>query len=149
MWDLIVSVPDHCLSFYFALRWTFNGTNVEVVNCFTYLGLSLSMKLSFNRMADELAMQGKHVLISLLHSLYNLGQMAKSVCFTLFDRNIAPVLLYGSEIWGFSKRESTELVHRYACKRYMCVSLHASNMAVLGDCGRFPLWIEAATEKLC
>ena len=117
---------------------------MEVVNCFTYLGLSLSMQLSFNRMADELAMKGKRVLISLLHSLYNLGQMPKSVFFTLFDRKIAPVLLYGSEIWGFSKRESTELVHRYACKRYMCVSLHSSNMAVLGDCGRFPLWIEAA-----
>ena len=21
MWDLIVSVPDHCLSFYFAIPW--------------------------------------------------------------------------------------------------------------------------------
>ena len=102
--------------------WTFNGTNVEVVNCFIYLGLSLSMQLSFNRMADELAMKGKRVLISLLHSLYNLEQMPKSVFFTLFDRKIAPVLLYGSEIWGFSKRESTELVHRDTCKRYMCVS---------------------------
>ena len=27
----------------------------------------------------------------------------------------------------------------------ICASvLHSSNMAVLGDCGRFPLWIEAA-----
>ena len=50
-----------------------------VVNCFIYLGLSLSMQLSFNRIADELAMKGKRVLISLLHSLYNLGQMPKSV----------------------------------------------------------------------
>ena len=32
--------------------------------------------------------------------------MPKSVFFTLFDRKIAPVLLYVSEIWGFSKRES-------------------------------------------
>ena len=54
------------------------------------------------------------------------------------------MLLYGSEIWGFTKRESIELVHRYACKRYMCVGLHSSNAAVLGDCGRFPLWIETA-----
>ena len=65
--------------------------------------------------------------------------------FTLFDRKIpVVVLLYGSEIWGFSKREATELVHRYACKRYMCVRLQSSNVAVLGDCGKFPMWIEAA-----
>ena len=25
MWDLIVSVPDHCLSFYFALDWAILG----------------------------------------------------------------------------------------------------------------------------
>lgn len=104
-------------------HWTFNGENVEVVNCFTYLGLSLSMQRSYNRMADDLAIEGKRVLISLLNSLYNLGQMPKNVFFVLFDRKISPVLLYGSEIWGFTKRESIELVHRYACKRYMCVSL--------------------------
>ena len=64
--------------------------------------------------------------------------------FTLFDRKISPVILHGSEIWGFSKRESIELVNRYACKWYMCVGLNSSNSALLGYCGRFPLWIEAA-----
>ena len=48
-------------------HWTFNGENVEVVKCFTYLGLSLSMQLSYNRMADDLAIKGKRVLISLLN----------------------------------------------------------------------------------
>ena len=62
-------------------HWTFNGENVEVVNCFTYLGLSLSMQLSYNRIADDLAIKGKRVLISLLNSLYNLGQMPKTVFF--------------------------------------------------------------------
>ena len=60
------------------------------------------MKLSFSRMADELAMKGKRVLISLLHSLYNLGQMPKSVfVFTPFDRKIAPVLLYDLKFGAF------------------------------------------------
>ena len=67
------------------------------------------MQLSFNRMADELATKGKRVLISLLHSLYDLRQMPKSVFFPLFDSKIALVLLCGSEIWGNSKREPTEL----------------------------------------
>ena len=62
-------------------HWTFNGENVEVVNCFTCLGLSLSMQLSYNRIADDLAIKGKRVLISLLNSLYNLGQMPKNVFF--------------------------------------------------------------------
>ena len=30
----------------------------------------------------------------------------------------------------------------YACKRYMCLNAKTVNAGVLGDCGRYPLWIE-------
>ena len=122
-------------------QWTFNGQRLEVVYYFIYLGMTLSMQLSFNRMAINQATKAKRVLISLLNSLYNLGQLPKDVFVKLFDRKVSPVLLYGSEIWGFTNREPVEVVHRYACKCYMCVGLRACNAAVLGDCGRFPVWI--------
>ena len=72
-------------------------------------------------MAINQATKAKQVLISLLNYLYNLGQLPKDVFFTLFDRKASPVLLYGSEIWIFAKREPVEVVLRYACKRYMCI----------------------------
>ena len=64
--------------------------------------------------------------------------------FKLFDTKILPIVLYGSEIWGFKCHKSSELVLSYACKRFLCVSTNATNAAVLGDCGRYPLSIEAA-----
>ena len=57
-------------------------------------------------------------------------------------------MLYGSELWDFQPRDSTELIHRYACKRYLCVYNCSTNAAVLGDCGRYPLWIESARRCL-
>ena len=102
------------------------------------------MQLSLNRMASDQAVKAKRILISLLNSFYDLGQLPRDVFFKLFDRKISPVFLYGSEIWGFSKRESKEQVQRYACKCYMCVGLRACNAAVLSDCDRYPLWIESA-----
>ena len=36
----------------------------------------------------------------------------------------------------------------YACKRYMCVNLKTSNDAVLGDCGRYPMYIESTKRCL-
>ena len=105
--------------------------------------MTLSMQLSFNRMTFDQATKAKRVLISLLNHLYNSGQLPKDVFFKLFDRKVSSVLLYGSEIWGFTKREPIEVVHRYAWKRYMCVGLRACNAAILGDCGRFPIWIES------
>ena len=62
-------------------NWTYDGQPLEVVNCFTYLGVSLSMQLSFNRMASDQAVKAKRVLISLLNSLYDLGQLPTNVFF--------------------------------------------------------------------
>ena len=85
-------------------QWTFSGQRLEVVYYFIYLGMTLSMQLSFNRMALNQATKAKRVLISLLNSLYNLKQLpTKDVFFKLFDRKVSPVLLYRSEIWGFTK----------------------------------------------
>ena len=33
MWDLIVSVPDHCLSFYFAFHCTIASTYINPLSC--------------------------------------------------------------------------------------------------------------------
>ena len=74
----------------------FDSQPVEVVKCFTYLGMSLSMQLSFNSMASGQAVKAKWILISLLNSL--LGQLPRDVFFKLFDSKISLVLLYGSEI---------------------------------------------------
>ena len=91
-----------------------------------YLGMTLTMRLSFNRMAIDQTTKANRVLISLLNSLYNLGQLPKDVFLKLFDGKVSPVWLYGSEIWDFTKRVPTEVVHRYACKRYMYVRLKKS-----------------------
>ena len=74
-------------------------------------------------MAIDQANIANRVIISLLNSLYNLGQLPKDVFFKLFN---------------FTKRKSIEVVHRYAFKRYMCIGLSDCNAAVFGDCGRLP-----------
>ena len=85
-------------------QWTFGGQRLEVVNYFIYLGMTLSMQLSFDRMTIDQATKAKRVLISLLNSSYK-DSSKKDVFFKLSDRKVSPVLLYGSEIWGFTKSE--------------------------------------------
>ena len=65
-------------------KWTYDGQRLEVLNCFTYLGLTLSMQLSYNRMASDQAVKAKRVLVSLLNSLYDLGHLPRNVFFKLF-----------------------------------------------------------------
>ena len=105
------------------------------------MGLPFSMKLSFNRMCSDLSHKGKRVLVSLLSSLCNYGQLPKHVFFKLFDTKVLPIIVYGAEIWGFKQYDALEQVHYYACKRFMCVGIKSCNTAIIGDCGRYPLYI--------
>ena len=99
-------------------------------------------------MVHELCKKGKRVLVTLLKSLYNSGQLPKSVFFKLFDAKIAPILFYGSELWGTEQFLDLERVQYYACKRFMCAKQKAPNFAVLGDCARYPLYIESYRRSL-
>ena len=84
------------------------------------------------------------MLFSLLSSLYKFGQLPYSIYFKLFDTKILPIILYGSELWGFNSYEHCEIIHRLACKRFLCVKRSSNNAVVLGDCNQFPLFIESA-----
>jgi hypothetical protein len=77
----------------------------------------------------------------------------------VFDHTVKPVLLYGSEIWGFfpgkklvfnadsffyklCKNVIIENVHKKFCKFLLEVTKCASNIAVMGELGRYPLYID-------
>ena len=58
------------------------------------------------------------------------------------------MLLYGSELWGLKQSECMEKIHYYTCKRLIKVPLKTCNFGVLGECGRYPLYIETAKRVL-
>jgi hypothetical protein len=46
--------------------------------------------------------------------------------FDPFDKVVAPILLYGSEIWGFENFDIVECIHVKFLKRIQFKKLHAS-----------------------
>ena len=95
--------------------WTYNNVNLDVVNKFCYVGLTFTRQLSLPTMVHELCVKGKRILISILSSLYNSGQLPKTVFFKIFDTKICPQLLYGAEVWGLETFIDLERVQYYAC----------------------------------
>ena len=78
-----------------------------------------------------------------IRKLYNeCGSLPVSTLFNIFDKTVVPILCYGSEVSGYQKHEILERVHIKFCKWILGVSKKASNMAVLSECGRYPLYIE-------
>ena len=57
----------------------------------------------------------------------------------MFDKLIAPILNYSSEVWGFIQANSIERVHLQFCKRLLGVKKSTQNDFVYGELGRTKL----------
>ena len=73
----------------------------------------------------------------------------------MFDHTVKPVLLYGSEIWGFFPGKKLvfnadsffyklckNVIIENVCKFLLEVTKRTSNIAVMGELGRYPLYID-------
>ena len=58
----------------------------------------------------------------------------------LYDKLIKPILLYGSEIWGCSKRVAIERIHTLFLKSVLQVKTTTQNDFVYTECGRIDLY---------
>jgi hypothetical protein len=126
--------------------WHYGGENIEVVNSYKYLGLHFTTKLSLTSSVTELAAKAKMRTIQILRCLWKLGNVQREVFFRMFDAQVAPVLMYGAEIWGFQQYGSLEKTHLFACKRLLNVGLNTPNKMIYGDLGRYPMHITAAVR---
>ena len=92
-------------------KWTFNNCKIEVINGFTYVGLLFTNILSMYQITDAMSGKAKKALNCLLHSLHQFPCLSYSTFFKLIDSKIAPIMLYGSELWGLKNVACIGNVH--------------------------------------
>ena len=91
--------------------WTYAGQNIDIVDRFTYLGLTLSSGGSFAKATDALVDKALKAMHALLFVTKNMD-MPIDIMFNLFDAYVLPILNYASETWGFQTANNIERVHK-------------------------------------
>ena len=86
--------------------------------------------------------------MQIVKSLRKINNVNPIVFFKLFDARIQPILLYASEIWGFDNCQTVENVHVTAMKKFCDVSTRTPNAMLYGDCGRYPMYINAILRSV-
>ena len=125
----------------FREKWWYGNEAIKVTNCYKYLGMVFTTRLSLNVGMREVCRKGKKGIIEILKCLRNLNSLDVTLFWKLFDAQIVPMIAYGSEIWGLMENEHIERVHTYAIKKLINVPIHSSNQIVYGETGRYPLFI--------
>lgn len=75
-------------------KWIYNDRPIEIVKCFSYVGLNFTQTNSLFIMAKDQALKGKRVLIPILNKLYQYGQLPKNIYFNIFDTKVTPTTLW-------------------------------------------------------
>ena len=122
-------------------KWTYNNEPLQVVNSYKYLGVDFTTRLSFNNLTSSFVSKAKQACYGILSSLKKIDCYDLDVFTKLFDTKVKPILLYASELWGCCDFVEIEKVHLFALKRFLNISLHASNTLVYGESGRYPLHV--------
>ena len=66
-----------------------------------------------------MANKARKGVTDIFRMLWRLGDFTAAIFSKMFDAQIKPMLLYGSEIWGLKEYKSVEKVHTFALKKLL------------------------------
>lgn len=122
------------------LKFYLDGNVIEIVDSFKYLGVYFSSSSSFlkaGRHDIEQARKALHVFNERIRNLH----LPIDIQLNLFDHTIVPILLYGSEIWGY---ENVDLIEKF-CNAFLRQITGLKNSTPLymlqAELGRYPIKI--------
>ena len=109
-------------------HFSFHGQKIGVVNNYKYLGNIIS---------------GKKII--------RLGGLPTESMLYIFQTIIAPILTYGSDVWGISKsaKVSADRMFLKCAKSALGVKYNTSNVMVYGECGTFPPIVTCDINVIC
>ena len=81
----------------------FNNEKLEFVNTFKYLGIMLDRSASFKHANAERCKKAKRAMFMVSKALSTTGTVNIKMALSVFDKQIIPILLYGSSIWALPK----------------------------------------------
>ena len=117
------------------------GNEIEIVDDYMYLGVIFNYNGSFKKAKTKLIDQARRSMFAVYKRIRN-NSIPIDIQLKLFDSIVEPILLYGSEVWGFEGSSEIEKIHLQFCKNILKVRQTTPNYMVYGELGRSPLSIK-------
>ena len=112
-----------------------NTEMIAVVDEFVYLGTTFSCNGSFKKAIKKQISQARCATYSLIAKAHKLF-LPIDIVIQLYDQLVLPILLYGSEIWGFSDLSAIEVTYRTFLRDIMKLNKSTTNCMLYGELGK-------------
>ena len=127
-----------------------NEKPLECVKSVKYLGFCISAKnCSFSPTINDLSIKTNRAIFA-LNNKVKLSKLPTRLALKIFQSQLAPILLYGCEVWGpymdydwvSWEKSKIEQVHVQFLKRILGCNFKTSNIMTRGEVGVRPLILE-------
>ena len=129
------------------VHFTLQGEDLEIVDTYSYLGVIFKYNGTFLETRKRLVEQAQKALYCIYKLIRN-EPIPIDIQLKMFDSMIEPILLYGSEVWGYENLKIIEQIHLKFCKRILKIRNTTPTFMVYGELGRFPLEIRVKLRMI-
>ncbi len=147
---IVVFHPDRVPPYERQRQFYFGGPSqvIERVPVMRYLGMWFHEKGGWKHHIEMMTAKGVAALALHRRRLRQLPPLDLQTRFQLYDATVAPVYLYGSELWAGNKCDALERLHRNYLLSCMRVTRRVSTDALLTELCRFSVLFEARWRQL-
>lgn len=115
-------------------KFYFGVGQLDVDFSYTYLGMLINYNGKLNKAIAKQVNQARKASFNLSTKVRNL-RLPADMHIDLFDKVVIPVLLYGSEVWGYEDLEHIEVFYRKFLKRISHMKSYTPNCMVYAETG--------------
>ena len=112
----------------------FGDNSVDVVDDYVYLGTTFNYNGTFNKAKAKQVLQAKKATFGLMSKVRQLN-LAVDTFVELFERLIIPILLYGSEIWGYENHRHLQVMCNNVMRKFLRLHKSTSTCMLIGELG--------------
>ena len=140
-----------------------NGEKLEITDEYQYLGIKLKPSGSFTVAVQELKDKASRAWFGISTLIFKNKRMQVDRIFSLFDSLVTPVATYGCPLWlpfiipkkslgkksellNFFETFKGEILNQKCSKMSLSVNKSTSRLAVLGELGRYPIFIQSLAQ---
>ena len=116
------------------LPFKFGDNTVNVVKEYVYLGTTFTFNGNFKEAKIKQAAQARKAAFNLLRRTREFN-FSVEVFVELFERLVIPVLLYGSEIWGYGNTKILQQMCNKAMKQFLKLNVSTPTCMLIGELG--------------
>ena len=113
----------------------FGSDKLDVVDEYVYQGVKFNYNGKYKKMIQKQITHARKALYCMLAKARKL-QLPIDIQCQLFDNLVLPVLLYGSEVWGYEDMLQIEVFHRKFLRLILHVNRCTPDCMIYGETGR-------------